>query len=101
MTLTIALLEAGRRLLRQPDVWLARSRIRVRLATLPQRQLCDLGLSPEAVAQEVQKPFWQPLGVMLGGSDRLEAKSRPAPRQAPRALRPAASFSAALLPWRS
>jgi uncharacterized protein YjiS (DUF1127 family) len=101
MTLTIALLEAGRRLLRQPAVWLAQSQTRARLAALSQRQLRDIGLSPEGVAQEVQKPFWQPLGIMLGDSDCLDARSRPPPRQVPRALCPAASFSAVLLPWRS
>jgi uncharacterized protein YjiS (DUF1127 family) len=105
MTLTIALLEAGRRLLRQPAVWLAQSQTRARLAALPQRQLRDIGLDPHWVEREAQKPFWQPLGTMLGESgDAIRpdaARSVPARRHVPRGLRPAATFSAVLLPWRS
>jgi uncharacterized protein YjiS (DUF1127 family) len=106
MTLTIALLEAGRRLLRQPGVWLARNRTRERLAALPQRQLRDIGLDPHWVAREAQKPFWQPFGTMFDeASDAIRldaaARSMPALRHVPRALRPAATFSTVLLPWRS
>jgi uncharacterized protein YjiS (DUF1127 family) len=106
MTLTIALLEAGRRLLRQPGVWLARSQTRAQLAALPPRQLRDIGLSPEVVTREAQKRFWQPLGTLFGGAfgasgDATALTSVPALRHVPRALRPAATFSAVLLPWRS
>jgi uncharacterized protein YjiS (DUF1127 family) len=107
MTLTIALLEAGRRLAREPGAWRQRSQIRARLAALPQRQLQDMGLDPDVVAREVQRPFWRPLGTMLGCSGdavrRAEAAltSVPALRHVPQALRPAATFSAVLLPWRS
>jgi uncharacterized protein YjiS (DUF1127 family) len=104
MTLTIALLEAGRRLLRQPGMWLVRSRTRARLAALPQRQLRDVGLDPHSVACEAQKPFWRPLGTMFGGDAiSLEAAARSVPAQphVPYSLRPAATFSAVLLPWRS
>jgi uncharacterized protein YjiS (DUF1127 family) len=104
MTLTIALLEAGRWLFRQPGVWRQRSRTRARLAGLTQRQLRDIGLDPHYVACEAQKPFWQPPGAM-SGADAISlgaaARSVPALRHVPRALRPAATFSAVLLPWRS
>jgi uncharacterized protein YjiS (DUF1127 family) len=105
MTLTIALLEAGRRLLRQPTVWRQRSRTRAHLAALPQRQLRDVGLDPEAVAREAQKSFWQPLGMLGDWGDTVgldvTARSTPALRHVPRALRPAATFTPVLLPWRS
>jgi uncharacterized protein YjiS (DUF1127 family) len=105
MTLTIALLEAGRRLLRQPAVWRQRSQTRAQLAALPERQLRDIGLSPEVVAREAQKRFWQPLGMLGDWGDTVgldvAARSAPALRQVPRALRPAATFPPVLLPWRS
>jgi uncharacterized protein YjiS (DUF1127 family) len=104
MTLTIALLEAGQRLSRQLGVWLARSQTRRRLATLPERQLRDIGLDTFWAEQEAQKPFWQPFRTM-SGEDAISlegaARSVPARRHVPRALRPAATFSAVLVPWRS
>jgi uncharacterized protein YjiS (DUF1127 family) len=104
MTLIIALLEAARRLIHRPGVWLARSQTRARLAPLPQRQLWDIGLDPHWVEREAQKPFWQPFGTM-SGEDAVSlgaaARSVPGSRHVPRALRRAATFSAVLLPWRS
>jgi len=107
MTLMIALLEAGRRLSRLPGAWRQRVRTRARLAALPQRQLRDIGLDLEMVVREAQRPFWQPLGTMLGDSGdaiRRMAAARASvlvERQAPPAIRPAATFTAVLLPWRS
>jgi uncharacterized protein YjiS (DUF1127 family) len=107
MTLNSALLEAGRKLSRQLGVWLARSQTRKRLATLPERQLRDIGLATFWVEQEAQKPFWQPLGTMLGepgDAIRLNAAaptSVPVERQVPPAIQLAATFTPVLLPWRS
>jgi uncharacterized protein YjiS (DUF1127 family) len=105
MTRTLTLLEAGRRLLRQAAVWRQRSQTRAQLAALPQRQLRDIGLNPEVVLREAQKRFWQPLGMLGDWGDTVgldvAARSAPALRQVPRALRPAATFTLVLLPWRS
>jgi uncharacterized protein YjiS (DUF1127 family) len=98
MTPTIALLEAGRQLSRWPCIWLQRLETRKHLAALTHRQLRDIGLDPEIVAREAQKPFWRPLGAMVGDA---APRSAPVKRQVPPALRPASTFSAVLLPWRS
>lgn len=41
------------------SLWLARSRSRRVLATLDDRQLRDLGLTPAQALRESDKPFWR------------------------------------------
>ncbi len=41
------------------SLWLARSRSRRVLATLDDRQLRDLGLTPAQASRESDKPFWR------------------------------------------
>ena len=41
------------------DCWHQRSRQRTALAALDDRLLEDVGLSPDDVAREIRKPFWQ------------------------------------------
>ena len=106
MTITVMLLDAVRPLCRQPHAWQQRIETRARLGALTRRQLGDIGLNPDAVACEVQKPFWRPLGAILGeawgdpgGAGRPSSVT--VARQMPPALRPASTFPAVLLPWRS
>lgn len=52
---------AGRvgRFLQLLALWRQRIRSRQRLACLTARELADVGLTPEDVARECDKPFWQ------------------------------------------
>ena len=42
-----------------------RARMRRTLGRMSDRLLADVGLSPEAVAHEVEAPFWRPIGPEL------------------------------------
>lgn len=41
------------------EVWAQRARQRRHLGELPAERLADIGVSPEAAAGEVSKPFWR------------------------------------------
>jgi uncharacterized protein YjiS (DUF1127 family) len=45
-----------------PAVWSARVGMREQLGAMPERLLTDIGLDHAAVAREIRKPFWRPLG---------------------------------------
>lgn len=46
-------------LLRLAALWLRRIRVRHALAGLDERQLQDVGLDPEVLRREIEKPFWR------------------------------------------
>jgi len=54
-----------RRLTGLPALWLERIAMRERLGAMPERLLADVGLDPVAVAREVRRPLWRPLGERL------------------------------------
>jgi uncharacterized protein YjiS (DUF1127 family) len=92
MTATIALLSA------RPRTWRRRVETREHLAALTAWQLQDVGLAPELVEREIHKPFWRPVGAMLGEA---APKSATPATDLPPALHQASRFAAVALPWRS
>jgi uncharacterized protein YjiS (DUF1127 family) len=40
-------------------VWQERSQARKELAQLPERMLCDIGMTPGDALDEINKPFWR------------------------------------------
>jgi uncharacterized protein YjiS (DUF1127 family) len=82
----------------RPRTWRRRIETRRHLAALTAWQLQDLGLQPELVEHEIHKPFWRPVGAMLGAA----APTPAAPAtELPPALHQASRFAAVALPWRS
>ena len=92
MNHTLRLLETGRRLQHRIET-------RRHLAALTPWQLQDIGLEPELVAREVGRPFWRPVGAMLGEAAPKSAATRAT--ELPPALHQASRFAAVALPWRS
>jgi uncharacterized protein YjiS (DUF1127 family) len=83
-----------------PAVWWQRVETRERLGAMPERLLADIGLDHAAVAREVRKPFWRPLGECLAAG---AAAFRPtavsiAPVPVPAVLQPVARLSGATFP---
>ena len=89
-----------RRLTGLPALWLERIAMRERLGAMPERLLADVGLDPVAVAREVRRPFWRPLGERLApGAPPVRAASAPrTPLAVPAALRPVARLASATFP---
>lgn len=88
------------RLGRVPAVWAARVAMREQLGAMPERLLADIGLNPAAVAREIRKPFWRPLGdcVEAGAAALRSTAPARAPVPIPAVLQPVARLSGATFP---